>query len=80
MFTAADIDECETERDDCHMFAKCTNSPGSYNCSCFEGFTGDGTFCSEFFSDLAGGYIIACAKILLFAYLLIKQTKHKLNA
>ncbi|KAK8276743.1 hypothetical protein V6Z11_D10G221200 [Gossypium hirsutum] len=36
-----DIDECETQKP-CYEFGTCHNTPGSYNCSCPEGFVGDG--------------------------------------
>ncbi|KAH1046067.1 hypothetical protein J1N35_036851 [Gossypium stocksii] len=36
-----DIDECETLKP-CNKFGTCHNIPGSYNCSCLEGFKGDG--------------------------------------
>ncbi|TYG99822.1 hypothetical protein ES288_A10G226400v1 [Gossypium darwinii] len=36
-----DIDECETQKP-CYEFGTCHNTPGSYNCSCPEGFEGDG--------------------------------------
>ena len=43
--TCVDVNECtllpETSRP-CDGNATCTNSPGSYNCSCGDGFSGDG--------------------------------------
>ncbi|GMR47408.1 hypothetical protein PMAYCL1PPCAC_17603, partial [Pristionchus mayeri] len=36
-----DINECKTNRSDCHEVAKCTNTIGSYSCVCQEGFEGD---------------------------------------
>ena len=40
-----DIPECERELDDCDPNANCTNTIGSYNCTCNTGFTGDGFNC-----------------------------------
>ncbi|GMI78368.1 wall-associated kinase 2 [Hibiscus trionum] len=37
-----DIDECET-LSPCNVTARCTNLPGTYNCSCPVGYEGDGT-------------------------------------
>ena len=36
----ADIDECSDETDNCEQ--TCTNTPGSFVCGCFDGFTLDG--------------------------------------
>ena len=41
-----DVDECSTENV-CDEKADCSNTLGSYNCSCEMGFVGDGKFCSE---------------------------------
>ncbi|KAF7145997.1 hypothetical protein RHSIM_Rhsim04G0079600 [Rhododendron simsii] len=41
--TAADINECKDPNlNDCDGNATCTNSPGSFNCSCNHHFSGDG--------------------------------------
>jgi len=57
----SDIDECATNNGNCSEFADCKNFPGSYNCSCLTGFTGDG---------------IDCTGALLFVWLLMnRQTK-----
>ena len=40
----ADTDECEEGTDNCdNETGICTNTEGSYNCSCEVGYTGDGT-------------------------------------
>ncbi len=46
MITHADINECMRELDQCHGNATCTNTFGGYNCSCDDGFTGDGFNCT----------------------------------
>ena len=43
----SDIDECMFTDDLCAMNATCTNTEGSYNCSCDTGFGGNGTTCCE---------------------------------
>lgn len=48
-FLPADIDECSTDSNECHINATCTNTEGSYNCSCDLGFTGDGFNCTSMF-------------------------------
>ena len=40
-----DIDECSAETSPCDSNANCTNSDGSYSCTCKQGFTGDGRAC-----------------------------------
>ena len=37
-----DIDECKLGIAQCHHNATCVNLPGSFNCICNRGFTGDG--------------------------------------
>ena len=39
-----DIDEC-SENNDCHADANCTDTVGSYICSCKEGYSGNGFNC-----------------------------------
>ena len=36
-----DINECEYYNDTCNSNASCTNSEGSFSCSCLPGYTGD---------------------------------------
>ena len=40
-----DVDECTKGIDHCHVNVTCNNTEGSYNCSCKNGFTGDGFVC-----------------------------------
>ncbi|XP_068735863.1 EGF-like repeat and discoidin I-like domain-containing protein 3 [Montipora capricornis] len=40
-----DIDECSSENE-CHVYATCKNTIGSYNCTCQNGYEGDGTNCT----------------------------------
>lgn len=40
-----DIDECDRGIDACHKHATCTNTIGDYNCTCNDGFYGDGFTC-----------------------------------
>ncbi|XP_068705759.1 uncharacterized protein [Montipora foliosa] len=41
-----DIDECSSENE-CHVNATCTNTIGSYSCTCKKGYGGDGRKCTE---------------------------------
>ena len=43
----ADVDEClEKSTNDCDINANCTNTEGSYNCTCNIGFHRDGKNCT----------------------------------
>ena len=43
--TTLDINECD-EIMPCDGNATCMNTKGSYNCTCLEGFSGNGTVCT----------------------------------
>ena len=46
IFCHADINECESDdSNNCHKNAQCTNTVGSFTCSCNPGYTGDGVDC-----------------------------------
>ena len=44
-----DIDECASKSHDCNMFATCSNTMGSYTCTCNSGYQGDGRQCIGIF-------------------------------
>uniref|UniRef100_A0A1I7Z159 EGF-like domain-containing protein n=1 Tax=Steinernema glaseri TaxID=37863 RepID=A0A1I7Z159_9BILA len=44
-YSCADLDECARGEHNCDRNAECRNIPGSFECSCREGFFGDGYFC-----------------------------------
>ena len=39
------MNECEINMDSCDVNADCTNTDGSYTCSCSGGYSVDGTYC-----------------------------------
>ena len=41
----ADFDECRFGATDCDENATCINLDGSFDCTCFDGFIGDGRNC-----------------------------------
>ena len=40
-----DIDECRNKSHTCDVNAVCSNTQGSYNCTCKPGYSGDGKKC-----------------------------------
>ncbi|CAH3192560.1 unnamed protein product, partial [Porites evermanni] len=42
-----DINECTTNVHKCDTNAVCSNTEGSYNCTCSPGYTGNGTSCND---------------------------------
>ena len=42
----SDIDECHTGSHDCDANATCNNTIGSFDCSCLDGFSGNGKKCT----------------------------------
>lgn len=53
------MDECGSHTDNCDINAECTNTVGSYNCSCNVGYSGDGASCLGI-KDFAFSISIAC--------------------
>nr|XP_058960998.1 epidermal growth factor-like protein 6 [Pocillopora verrucosa] len=49
-----DHDECISGNNACDVNAYCTNTVGSYYCTCKEGYTGDGRSCSDIDECLSG--------------------------
>ena len=44
---AIDINECATDTDNCDINADCTNTEGSFTCTCHSLYYGDGYSCSR---------------------------------
>lgn len=44
-FSSTDVDECSAKSTPCDSNADCSNSDGSFSCTCKQGFTGDGRVC-----------------------------------
>ena len=45
MFVVLDMDECGASSPVCDINANCSNTRGSYICTCKSGYTGDGKMC-----------------------------------
>ena len=44
-FHSTDVDECSDRTHNCHGDAWCDNSVGSFACTCYDGYTGNGEIC-----------------------------------
>ena len=42
-----DVDECDRDLDECSINAQCTDTMGSYNCTCNIGYDGNGFNCTS---------------------------------
>ena len=42
-----DVNECDEGTDECHSNATCSNTVGSYDCTCVLGYSGDGFNCTS---------------------------------
>ena len=47
MSLTLDVNECGAGTAECHSNATCTNTVGSYNCTCVYGYVGDGKNCTS---------------------------------
>ncbi|KAG6715296.1 hypothetical protein I3842_05G243400 [Carya illinoinensis] len=63
-----DIDECQVREPACNATAKCTNTEGSFTCSCPDGYGGDGNINGTGCSPKASG---SHAKIIIIALIAI---------
>ena len=48
---ASDVNECTKGTHNCDVNAACNNTQGSYNCTCKDGFYGDGKTCRGNYID-----------------------------
>ncbi|CAK8688435.1 unnamed protein product [Clavelina lepadiformis] len=60
-----DIDECKLNMHNCHENAVCTNTNGSFICTCKQGFTGDGITCLAYAGIDSGESCVAKETVTL---------------
>lgn len=49
-----EVDECASGTHNCHIDANCTNTKGSFYCTCHTGYSGDGVTCEGNVLSLSG--------------------------
>ena len=69
IFAVSDIDECTDGTHDCDVNAECNNTQGSHNCTCKDGFHGNGTNC-------AGNFLLIFFELLLCDYYIYLRCLH----
>ena len=57
----SDIDECALEADNCDINSECSNTIGSYDCTCNMGYTGSGIMsdCSKYYAVVQRNFVSA---------------------
>ena len=65
----SDFDECASNIHNCDLAASCSNTEGSFTCSCNNGYIGDGHQCSGVFHQHMDFTLeIANPSFLIFDY------------
>ena len=54
--SASDVNECSRGTHNCHSNARCTNTDGSFRCTCRSGYAGSGTSCTGKFVCLSATF------------------------
>lgn len=67
-FLLKDINECETEANECDENANCSNTEGNYTCRCKTGFEGDGSLCQGTTEQNTVHFHFCCLFFRLFAF------------
>ena len=88
VYLLQDVNECEDPGgNDCHQNASCTDTIGSYICTCMLGYSGNGTYCEgKYGMETEKGHPLQCTmstiSILFFLYLLFRSfwDFHSINA
>ena len=68
LFPNTDIKECSQTSKPCHQNANCTELQGSFNCSCSQGYIGNGTYCEGWYNIII--ITISMYKIAFWRFLL----------
>ena len=78
ILSCLDIPECALGRDDCHVNATCSETPGSFECTCNQGFSGDGRDCQGNFFVAVFCLCVKEINIHFFKLRYSDQNQHKI--
>ena len=74
-FNYIDVNECEEHLSfRCNKNAYCNNTNGGYECSCFEGYNGDGVICTSKLVNLFCTHLVYHC-LLFFQFVLVNEVK-----
>ena len=63
----SDINECDDhEGNNCHQNATCTDTIGSYTCTCMLGYSGNGTICDGVYDISSQVHIKVFSTVLIY--------------
>ena len=54
------MDECQDQTHNCALNARCNNTIGSFNCTCLQGYSGDGVDCYGIVSYRMLSWLLTC--------------------
>ena len=60
MHSFSDNNECTLGTHNCHNNATCSNTDGSFTCSCYTGYTGNGVTCAGRMRIDVVGFLVFC--------------------
>ncbi len=61
----SDVDECQNEEHNCDVNARCNNTFGSFNCTCLQGYVGNGVNCSGKAALNTCGFFLSCLTLIM---------------
>ena len=75
------MDECNENTSNCHINATCTNTGGSYKCSCNAGYSGNGSSCQgqRLFKLIFVSFMLTFVPALQLLFLASTLVRDKFN-
>ena len=63
MYLLLDNNECTDNTDNCDTNANCTNTPGSFTCTCNSGYTRNGVTCIGMYYSYLKDFVFNCINL-----------------